>query len=219
MSPVIHRSALLLLLIAQAHAWDRIVWTGSGRRVDVPVAHRLSWFERQASGAELQRIGALAGFPIVSLLSHSLKRKSILVRTGPDRWLEIYHLEAAYVVTELTPVRIVKASDEPVLATMDSDGGNAGGCFEAYWWFDSSGAHEIDFSAVRAGIAKRLAPGARFMTGCANLDLGHQEIRAAVQKQDAECHACGWIGEVTARFRLAGARAESAQISFRPTSQ
>jgi len=217
---MIERSAplLLLLTIVPAGAWDRIIWTGQGRSVDVPAPHPLSWFERRAPGADVHRPGALAGFPIICLDNRSPRRKSILVKSGAGRYVEIYHLEADYVVTELTPVRIVQTPDEPVLATMDSDGGNGGGCFEAYWWFDSSGAHQIDFSPVRSAMADRVPPGAKFRTGCTNLDIGREEIGAAVQKRDAECHACGWIGELTAHFRLHGAVAEPGAISFRPTA-
>src|SRR5581483_3238498 len=116
MSLMIERSAplLLLLTIVPAGAWDRIIWTGQGRSVDVPAPHPLSWFERRAPGADVHRPGALAGFPIICLDNRSPRRKSILVKSGAGRYVEIYHLEADYVVTELTPVRIVQTPDEPV---------------------------------------------------------------------------------------------------------
>jgi hypothetical protein len=167
-------------------------------------------------------LGTLAGFEIVEVLYRIAKRgeqakvrwKSILVKVAPDRYLEIYHLQAFYIVPPLHPSRIVHVGDEGILATMDGDGGNGGGCFEGYWWFNASGPHALDFSPVVAAISKRLPAGARFDAGCYALHLDQQEIESGVQKRDAECHACGWIGNVTARFRLNGAVAEPVDVTF-----
>jgi hypothetical protein len=45
-----------------------------------------------------------------------------------------------------------------------------------------------------------------------NLDLKSETAQSGVQKFHAECHACDWVGEVTARFRLVGPIAEPVSI-------
>jgi hypothetical protein len=45
--------------------------------------------------------------------------------------------------------------------------------------------------------------------------MDRSELASWVQKRDAACHACGGLGEVTARFKLNGARAEATQVDFR----
>jgi hypothetical protein len=61
-----------------------------------------------------------------------MRWKSILVQTGSDKYVEIYHLQAYYLQAPLTAAKIVRVGDELVLMTQDSDGGNGGGCWEAY---------------------------------------------------------------------------------------
>jgi len=181
--------------------------------------------ERYVITSEVQRLGTLAGFPLSEVLYRissrekgepaEIKWKSILVQTGDDSYREIYHLQASGGgPSTLTPAKIVKVGDEEVLATNDPDGGNGGGCWDAYWWFDSSGPHQLDFSKVRAAITKQVASGAFFWTTCWAMNLEQQEIKSVVQKGDARCHACDMLGEVTAHFRLHGAVAEPISVEF-----
>ncbi len=98
---------------------------------------------------DVRPVGVLAGYHIVDALyyvspgrnsnSDQVKWKSILVQTGPDLYREIFHLQVFYASVSLTPSRIIQSGSESVLATMDSDGGNGGGCWEGYWWFDQAG--------------------------------------------------------------------------------
>jgi hypothetical protein len=74
-----------------------------------------------------------------------VKWKSILVQVGPNRFKEILHFQAFYTTTSISPSRIIQSGDERILATMDRDGGNRGGCSEGYWWFDDTGPHLLDF--------------------------------------------------------------------------
>ena len=94
-------------------------------------------------------VGVLAGYRVVDVLYYPSPRpnasvtgatwKSILVQTSTDRYTEIFHLQAFYTTASVEPSRILQSGDEPVLVTMDLDGGNGGHCWEGYWWFDSSG--------------------------------------------------------------------------------
>lgn len=230
--------------------WRRIVFSGKGESTDVPAPHPLSYFTanpffRDDGGdlcvvctpagrakaeqdyvitSEVQRLGSLAGFPVVQILYRvgsrgsnepaEIRWKFLLVQTGKDLYREIYHLQAYYVVPPLKSAEIFKVGDEQVLATDDSDGGNGGGCWDGYWWFDSSGPHQLDFSAVRAAITKHVPSGATFWTTCWALHLGDEEIKSPVQKSDARCHSCGTPGEVTARFRLDGAVAVPVSVKY-----
>ena len=179
---------------------------------------------------EVKPVGALAGYRIVDVLYYvgslelnakltDVKWKSILVQVGPNRFKEIFHLSAFYTTVSIEPSRIIQSGNEQVLATMDGDGGNGGGCWESYWWFDHSGPHRLDFTGLSIAIGERVPKHTHYQISCENLDLEAQEVKAAVQKIPATCHACDWIGEFTARFRLDGANAIPLDVRFKPYTQ
>lgn len=171
-------------------------------------------------------VGTLAGYRILDVLyngsqldhpgSAEINWKSILVRVGPNRYKEIFHLQESGTTRPIEPSSIISSGSERVLATMNSDGGNGGGCWDGYWWFDRAGPHSLDFSRVEAAIKRGLPENTRFSIQCSNLDLKSELIRRGVQESDAQCHACDWIGEVTARFRIAGPIVEPTAINFKP---
>lgn len=232
--------------------WQRILISGKGESTDFPAPHSLSYFTANpylrddggdlcvqcAPGAlaeaqqhlvvtsEVQRLGSLAGFPIVQILYRvgargtsdpaKIRWKFLLVQKGKDLYLEIYHLQAYYIVPPLQSAQIEKVGNEQILVTSDSDGGKGGGCFEAYWWFDSSGPHQLDFSRVKAAIAEHVSSGATFWTTCWALHLEDEEIESSVQKRDARCRACDILGQVTAHFRLDGALAVPVSVRYVP---
>jgi len=170
-------------------------------------------------------IGTLAGYRILDVLYDGSQRehpgqieinwKSILVRVGPDRYKEIFHLQESGTDRPIEPSSIVSSGGEQVLATMNSDGGNAGGCWEGYWWFDWSGPHALDFSRVETAVKNGVPDNTRFSIHCSDLDLKSGLARSGVQKSDAQCHACDWIGEVTAQFRLSGPIVEPISVDFK----
>jgi hypothetical protein len=175
-------------------------------------------------------VGVLAGFRIVDIFYHANTRgtasatgtkwKSILVQVGPDRYKEIFHLQAFYTAASLGPTRILRSGNESVLATMDFDGGSGGGCWDGYWWFDNEGPHPLDFSALEASIRERLsaehANAAKVQILCGALNLESQEVKSTIQESHAPCRSCGIIGEVMARFRLDGALVVPVAIDFHP---
>lgn len=173
---------------------------------------------------EMQDVGTFSGFRIVDILYQFVDHrrpelgkmgwKSILVQKAPDKYVEIYHLQASYVKTVLTPAKLVHVGDELVLVTQDSDGGNGGGCWEAYWWLDAKGPRAIDFSPLIEEITKHVPPASTFWSTCWALHLEEQEIKSYVQKADAKCRTCDFLGEVTANFRLHGAIAEATDVRF-----
>jgi hypothetical protein len=169
---------------------------------------------------EVKPVGDLAGYRILDVMysvnGGGVTWKSILVQTGADSYREIFHLQATYIENSLAPSRIVRSGNEGVLVTMDRDGGNGGGCWEGYWWFDSSGPHALDFSRLLPAISKYTPPNTSVNISCMNLDLGSEQVRSPVQSSDARCRACDIQGQVTARFRLKGPVAEPVSVIFKP---
>jgi hypothetical protein len=173
-------------------------------------------------------VGVLAGFRIINVLYYvnaradasatDAKWKSILVQV--DRYKEIFHLQAFYTTASIGPARIIQSGKESVLATMDLDGGNGGGCWEGYWWFANNGPNSLDFSPLEAAIRERLSAlhegDATFQISRSNLNLSSQYVKSGIQKSHPQCHACDGIGELTAHFRLDGALVQPATIEFQP---
>ncbi len=182
--------------------------------------------QRYSIRTVVKPVGALTGFHILDVLyfvserdnpdGNEVKWKSILVQVGSDSYREIFHLQAFYTTVSIEPSRIIQSGSERVLATFDSDGGNGGGCWEGYWWFDRSGPHSLDFSKLRSAINDRVPEKALFRISCSDLDLKSQQIHSGVQKAEARCGGCDYVGEVTARFRLDGFIAVPVAISFKP---
>jgi hypothetical protein len=173
-------------------------------------------------------VGVLAGYRIFDVLYYvgsseinrkltDVKWKSILVQVGQNRFKEIFHLSTFYTTVSIQPSNIVQSGNEQVLTTMDGDGGNGGGCWEAYWWFDQAGPHRLDFAALSKAIGEHIPKNTSYQMSCSFLNLETQQVNTGVQRIPAKCHACDWIGEVTARFRLDGAIARPLEIQFKPS--
>ena len=183
--------------------------------------------KKYAVRTEVKPVGVLAGFRVFDVLYYLGERgqgapaapkwKSILVEVGPDSLQEIFHLQASRVPVSLKPSSIVQSGGERVLVSMDRDGGNGGGCWEGYWWFDRDGPHRLDFSGLEAAIKNQLPEGVIAQVSCSNLNLGEQIVRSWVRKIQPECRTCDVIGEVTARYRLNGASVVPIEVKFRLT--
>ena len=171
-------------------------------------------------------VGVLAGYRVVDVLYYvrsretnaeraEVKWKSVLVQVGANRFKEIFHLSAFYTTVSIQPSLIIRSGSEQVLTTMDGDGGNGGGCWEGYWWFDRAGPHQLDFTGLSIAIGEHVPKHTSYQMSCSYLDLEAQQVKSGVQKIPATCHACDWIGEVTARFRLDGATARPVHVEFK----
>jgi hypothetical protein len=175
-------------------------------------------------------LGNVSGYPIVQITAHITGDddklfspsdwKILLVGVEHEEYREIYHLQMwGGSNPPLQSARIANMEAESVLATYDPDGGNGGGCADGYWRIDSLGAHALNFDAVYKAIAKKLRANATFARRCWAINLGHQQIKTWAQKVDAECHACGGLGQVIADFTLRGAQAEPTKVEFTPSSE
>lgn len=194
--------------------------------VDCSPAGRAESAKEHPIRAAVKTVGVLAGYRILDVLyfinssekpdQFQAEWKSILVQVGADRYREIFHLQASGSPPPLQSSRIIQLGGERVLTTMDSDGGIGGGCWEGYWWFDRSGPHDLDFSRLQSAMSERLPKGSH-LDGitCSQLDLKSGRAQSAVQRVNAECSACNFIGEVTAQFRLHGAIVEPVAVTFK----
>lgn len=182
-------------------------------------------------------IGVVSGYHIVQVLNRVIAKaappdtpdfhyppdyrlrigyKMLLVQVGTDQYREIYHLEGQ--PGALGYARIVSVGGESILSTMDPDGGNGGFCTEGYWRFDQSGPSPLDFSAVDDAIRKVVPANTTFFARCYAIDLEHQQILSAgVQRVNAECRTCGFLGTVTVHFILNGSTVEPTTVQFVPS--
>jgi hypothetical protein len=179
--------------------------------------------------ADVRPVGTIDGVNVVDVLYRIGRRedgkptqvewKSILIETAPEQYHEIFHLEAAESGAEPVPSRFIQVGDQLLLSTKNSDGGNAGNCIEAYWLVDASGARMIDFSALEAAIRARVPPRTTFGIHCYALSLADQSVHTGIQRADAECRTCGYIGTANAHFRLEGARAIPTDVEYIPSPE
>jgi hypothetical protein len=146
--------------------------------------------------------------------------KSLLLEIGAsDRYVEIYRLQASYgLYLPMRSAAIYGVGQDAILGTDDQDSGNGGGCTDEYWWFDTSGAHPVDFSPLNQAIVRALPPNSMYTSRCWALHPEKAELESWVQKGDANCHACGGLGEVTATYRIEQGAATPVSVRFEPGS-
>jgi len=182
------------------------------------------------------RLGVLSGHRIVQIITtiHAGPRivssgwstqdappsqwKSLLVQTGTNhQYVEIYHLQGGLgLFLPLKPAAIYGTGPDAILATFDPDSGVGGACQDGYWWFDKTGAHDVDFSPLYHAIDAAIPPNSRYPYRCWALDPGKSELQTGVQRRNAECEACGDLGEVSARYRVQHGSAIPVSVSFKP---
>ena len=146
--------------------------------------------------------------------------KSLLVQDGAaDRYIEIYTLQAeSGLFVPMKPAAIYGTGPESILGTYDPDTGNGGGCDDGYWWFDKAGAHPVDFSPLERAIRAVLPKNSTYTSHCWALHPEKAELQSWVQRADAECHACGGLGTVYARYRIERGAAIPVSVRFEPES-
>ena len=186
---------------------------------------------------EVTTLGVVAGHKIVQILTtiHPGPRviaagfasqddagewKDLLVGSGGEKFVEIYalHFDGGGLVTE-TAAKLYGSGANAVLGTYDPDTGNGGGCWDGYWWFDQQGPHEVDFSPLEHAIEHAIPANTSFTLRCWALKPESSELQSGVQRKDAECHACGMLGEVHATYRFERGTFEPVSISFDPETQ
>jgi hypothetical protein len=147
--------------------------------------------------------------------------KSLLVEAdASDRYVEIYRLQAEYgTYLPMTSAIILGTGEDAILRTFDPANGNGGHCSEGYWWFDKSGAHDVDFSPLDRAIAGAQPPATTAWPHCWALASNNYEVRVGVQRTDAKCHGCDWLGEIVATYQIKQGQATPTSIHFVTTSE
>lgn len=83
--------------------------------------------------------------------------KSILVRTGPNAYREIYHCEPTQVDARALPSVIVRVGGDLLLNSRYIAGGNKGIYGDDYYYFGKAGPARVDFQPIKAA-AKVVLP-------------------------------------------------------------
>lgn len=149
------------------------------------------------------------------------KWKDLLVTSGNGKGLvEIYalHFDFGELINR-TNAEIYGAGPDAVLGSYDPDTGKGGGCFEGYWWFDQDGPHEVDFSPLIKAVSHAIPANAGFTPNCWALHPKTFELKSGVQRDDAQCHACGILGEVHATYRFERGSIIPISVDFEPIQQ
>jgi len=147
--------------------------------------------------------------------------KSIVMESTPDAYRELYLLtnngmfdrnqgKASLYSVERSQILEVAAYLNEKL------NGNVEFREDSYWVLEADGPRPIDFSAVGKGVAQITPPDSHCTNPRCGLDMKGLELRSLMQRKNAECHACEYLGWVTARFRLDGYRAIPVSSRFEP---
>ncbi|HEY0307948.1 MAG TPA: hypothetical protein VGB94_07295 [Acidobacteriaceae bacterium] len=144
--------------------------------------------------------------------------KSLLVQVGTQGlYEEIYRLEdLGGLFATMKSAAIYGTGPDAILGTYDPDTGNGGGCEEGYWWFDKAGAHEVNFSPLLQAINRIIPENGTYVSSCWALNLEKSELQSWVQKEDAECHACGGLGNIYAQYKIEHGTAIPVSVRFTP---
>src|ERR1700761_4009921 len=147
--------------------------------------------------------------------------KSLLVEAAAsDRYVEIYRLQAEYgTYLPMTSATILGTGEDAILRTFDPANGNGGNCSEGYWWFDKNGAHNVDFSPLNRAIASVQPPATNAWPHCWALASKNYEVSVGVQRTDAKCHGCDWLGEIVATYQIKQGQATPISARFVPTPE
>jgi len=147
--------------------------------------------------------------------------KSVVMESASERYRELYFIidEPGIYDRPMEHPRIVDTGGVPVLAVADRFSGNGGMCTEGYWVLRRDGPWLLDFSPVRKTIASISPPNATApQIGCWALSIEKLEVNAPVQKNDAKCHACEWLGTAIVDFRIETNRAVPVSSRFKAES-
>jgi hypothetical protein len=223
----------------QPGPWKRFV---DGDRFDTPAPYTLAHFIRRPallSGrfcpycsprerlsaakaadepkAEIRAVGKIRGLTIYDVF-YSFHRegavdwKSILVRTGPNRYREIYHVEAYWGAPE--PSFLVKTGQETLLGVADYQYKFEG--IEGYWCFGAAGPELLDFTPVWDAAQKAIPPDHRiFQFPNASADFSNSTVSVPVWVEGAY-PCCDFRGAVKVRFQLKQCRISVRDAVFQP---
>jgi hypothetical protein len=147
--------------------------------------------------------------------------KSIVIESRPGMYRELLLLKNEGGFWSGPPKRaeIMNAGTTQLLVSNDGTTSRDMWCTGEFWVLGESGAVLADFSEVEAAINKAVPKGAQNITPmCAAVNPGTLEVRGDVQKANAECNACGELGNVVVKFKFEGQRAVPISANFSNTA-
>ncbi len=139
----------------------------------------------------------------------------ILVKTGIDKYREIYHVEPTQVDAHAGSSFLVGVGQERLLGSRYMVGGNKGTYSDDYYWFDKGGATWVDFGPVQEAAKGALPEGKILSSGGddnspRNMALGMFRLRV----QDRGDWLCCSRGAVIVKFKLDRGRVVITDASF-----
>lgn len=172
---------------------------------------------------ETHNVGALHGFEIDDVYyrfdehagTSTIEWKSILVKVGPDRFRERYHLQ--HTEAKIAPSYLLKAGGEQILATRDVIPGTGNYYYEDYFWFSAAGPKRIDIEKI-AKVVEAILPSGHGVWKGGGLNMAALTYHSPVWKSgDANCCPSG--GTVFVRVSLDGNRSLVASKSYNPAGK
>jgi hypothetical protein len=149
--------------------------------------------------------------------------KSIVIQDSEDSYRELYLLVSSGTWNRSqSKASVLTAGGEQVLETIDDSSMVPDTCFsDGRWLLKPSGPRLIDFSAVEKDMFRRIPQGSEPVggLGCGAIAMEKLEMSSLIQKKNAGCKVCGYLGTETIRFRLEGPRAMPVSVSFTPESE
>ena len=145
-----------------------------------------------------------------------VETKSIVMESSAGLYRELYFIVDDCVYSRpLSKAHVLAAGAAHILATDDAVSGNGAYCTDGYWTLDPAGPWLLDFTAVDHAIQKLTpADATATQTRCWALSMEKLEVRSPVQRKDAECRACGWLGTAVVHFSIDGHRAVPVSSMF-----
>lgn len=174
----------------------------------------------QKARAEVRRIGKLGRFEVYDVFYYfggedRIRWKSILVKTAPAEYCEIYHLQPIDALIE--PSVLMHAGDVEVLATVSAMPGTGAFSYEAYFQQYRDRVMPIDFSPLGAATLSLLTPGREIRKGV-GLDIKSLTYQSFVWKHD-DANCCPTGGEVVLHFKIEASHIVVTDKRFDPSAE
>ena len=77
----------------------------------------------------------------------------------------------------------------------------------------------MDFSPLEHAIGEVTPDKSTYTSNCWALHPEQSELKSGVRKIDAECHACGQLGEVYATYKIDHGAAIPVSVHFEPEQE
>ncbi|HXE09373.1 MAG TPA: hypothetical protein VN612_15825 [Acidobacteriaceae bacterium] len=184
---------------------------------------------------DVSTLGTIAGRSVVQIITtrptaaqpeSPPQEKTLLVQvSGRQLFRELYRFDnrSGGWNPPFQPAGIYGSGSEAILATEDVVSRTQ--CAHGYWWFDSHGAHPVDFIPLLHAVSKVVPANGNYMPSnrnkvpCFAMRPQDNELRLLIQTKAPSCHACDFLGTLTAKYRIDHGRAIPVSVHFDPDEQ